>query len=156
MEVSAVFMNASSPIEVRVLPSAKVTEVSEVVSRNAWYPIDVTPAGMVMEVSAAALKNAPSPIDVSELVPSNVMEVRGVVPGYGVENARSPIDVTLAGMVMDSSGTPLNASSPITISVLPAAKVTEVSSVARLNAPPPIDVTLAGMVMEVSEARWNE
>ena len=46
-------------------------------------------------------------------------------------NAPSPIDVTLAGMVTEvSEVVPLNAKRPIDVSVLPAAKVTEASEVA--------------------------
>jgi hypothetical protein len=76
-------------------------EVGEVMFSNAPAPIDVTLAGMVMEVSAVPL------------------------------NAWNPIDVTLAGMVMEvSAAACLNAAAPIDVSVLPAAKVTEVSAVA--------------------------
>ena len=53
---------------------------------------------MVTEVSDIALLNALFPIDVSVLVPSNVMEVSAQE-----EKAISPIDVTLAGMVMEVS-----------------------------------------------------
>ena len=60
--------------------------------------------------------------------------------------------MTLAGIVMEVSEVALeNAPRTIDVSVLPAAKVTEVSAVAPENASLPIDVTLAGMVMEVSE-----
>ena len=58
---------------------------------------------------------------------ATVMEVSEVASW----NAPSPIDVTLAGMVMEVSEVALlNALSPIDVSVLPAAKVTEVSAVA--------------------------
>jgi hypothetical protein len=54
---------------------------------------------MVIEVSALALKNAAFPIDVRELVPSNATEVSAGVSS----NAEIPIEVTLAGMVIEVS-----------------------------------------------------
>jgi hypothetical protein len=65
MEVSAVEENESLSIVVRLLPSAKVMEVSEVAPLNAELPMEVTLAGRVIEVSAFAPENESSPIVVT-------------------------------------------------------------------------------------------
>jgi hypothetical protein len=54
---------------------------------------------MVMEDSAVAPLNAQSPIDVRVLVPSNVTPASEVA----LPNAPYPIDVTLAGIVIEVS-----------------------------------------------------
>ena len=50
--------NARYPMDVSLLPAAKVTVARLLALLNAPAPMDVTPAGMVMAVSALALLNA--------------------------------------------------------------------------------------------------
>ena len=61
-------------------------------------------------------------------------------------NAWSSIDVTLFGMIIDSSEVAMwKAKDPICVSTLSASKVTETSEPAERNASAPIDVTLFGI-----------
>jgi hypothetical protein len=86
-------------------------------------------------------------IDVRVLVPSKVTDSSAVAP----LNALDPIDVTLAGMVMEVSEVAVwNMWAGIDLRVLVPSKVTEVSAVKSRNAWFPINLTLAGMVMEAS------
>jgi hypothetical protein len=57
--------NALTPIDVRLLPTAKVTDARLLVLLKALSPMEVTPAGMVIPVRALAPENAISPIDVT-------------------------------------------------------------------------------------------
>ena len=66
MAVSALApLNAFTPMDVSLLPVAKVTVARLVAPENVSAPMDVTPAGMVMAVSALAPENAALPMDVT-------------------------------------------------------------------------------------------
>ena len=72
-----------------------------------------------------------------------------------LKNAKRPMEVTDAGMVMEVIATALNENSPMVNSPLPVAKVTDARSKHSENAAFPISVTDAGMVMESSAVDWN-
>ena len=57
--------NARYPMDVSLLPAAKVTVARLFAFWNALGPMDVTPTGMVMAVSALAPENAFAPMDVT-------------------------------------------------------------------------------------------
>jgi hypothetical protein len=58
-------VNAPAPMDVSLLPAAKVTVARLRALENAESPMDVTPTGMMMAVSALAYANAESPMDVT-------------------------------------------------------------------------------------------
>jgi hypothetical protein len=66
------------------------------------------------------------------------------------EKLNSPIDDTVAGMVIEARLTALEkARLSIVTSVLVPAKFTESSALAPINASSPMDVTVAGIITEV-------
>ena len=81
---------------------------------------------------------------------STRIEVRAIEKA----NAESPMDVTLAGMVMEVRvGIDWNAEPPIVASVLVPEKSTEVMD-EPAKPPEPMDVTLAGMTTAPAHSVW--
>ena len=69
------FWNIPSPMDVSLLPAAKVTVARALAPKNAEFPMEVTPAGMVIAVRLLADPNATFPIDVSLLPDAKVTVV---------------------------------------------------------------------------------
>jgi hypothetical protein len=70
-------------------------------------------------------------------------------------NAKNPIDVTDAGITIDSTPEPSKVALLIEVRVESASKVTDVNASVFSNANSPISVTEAGMTIEASVEREN-